>query len=182
MKRGKNWTLQSASFQNPSCCSLVNPRSCFESNSLRSRVLGGRSFQRLLSINAIARLIKLQKKRQMTENEEIIVKMINLLNCVSLCHQGTTRRGDSARRRRPGWRSQQATSPVPRPASSFSLNSSSCILWSYNHWPKVSQDPRSVPYTLSKSLQVGSLNKLSPSRFYFPSFSNCHSCECVYVF
>ena len=90
--------------------------------------LGSRSFQRLLSINAIARLIKLQKKRQMTENEEIVVKMINLLNCVSLCHQGTTRRGDSARRRRPGWRSQQATSPVPRPASSFSLNSSSCIL------------------------------------------------------
>ena len=71
---------------------------------------------------------KVAEKRQMTENEEIVVKMLNLLNCVSLCHQGTTRRGDSARRRRPGWRSQQATSPVPRPASSFSLNSSSCIL------------------------------------------------------
>ena len=178
MKRGKNWTLQSASFQNPSCCSLVNPRSCFESNSLRSRVLGGRSFQRLLSINAIARLIKLQKKRQMTENEEIVVKMVNLLNCVSLCHQGTTRRGDSARRRRPGWRSQEATSPVPRPASSSSLNSSSCIL-----------QPLTKGFTGSK---VCSLFKkvlkwvpwinCHPLGSTFPSFSNCHSCECVYVF
>ena len=74
MKRGKNWTLQSASFQNPSCCSLVNPRSCFESNSLRSRVLGGRSFQRLLSINAIARLIKLQKRDKWQKMRKLLWK------------------------------------------------------------------------------------------------------------
>ena len=51
----------------------------------------------------------------------------DLLNWVSRCHQGTVRRGGSARRRTPGCKSREATSPVPRPGRSTSLNSSSCI-------------------------------------------------------
>ena len=65
---------------------------------------------------------------------------VNLLNWVRRCHQGTVRRGASARRRTPGWRSQEATNPVPLPGNSTSLNSSSspCILApNFKSWPQV---------------------------------------------
>ena len=115
---------------------------------------------------------------------------MDLLNWVSLCHQGTVRRGGSARRRTPGCKSQAATSPVPRPANSTSLNSSSSILpGPYNSWPcRSSQAARSVSshekLTLSKNLELRTYTFTSAVKSsYSPSSATAKQLwVCVYVY
>ena len=115
---------------------------------------------------------------------------MDLLNWVSLCHQGTVRRGGSARRRTPGCKSQAATSPVPRPANSTSLNSSSSILpGPYNSWPcRSSQAARSVSshekLTLSKNLELRTCTFTSAvkSSYSHSSATAKQLWVCVYVY